>query len=541
MSQVWKDVQETTHSVQASTRHSRSLTAHDFLHFHTWWRTHSNNRTEDMFQVWKDLQTPTHTVCRPIPGTVEASQPITGFTSPPVGDGRKKTSDDSVTGGLKTCPKCGKTYKHQHTVCRSAPHTVEASQPMACFTPSPLGGGHSERSEESVQGLKTCPRCGKTYKHQHTVCRPASHTVESSQPMACFTPSSLGGGHRERSDESVRGEPKTCPRCGKTYKYQHTVCKPIQETGEASHVTAPFVNSAGGGGHTHTVDEGATGGLKTCPKCGKTYKHQHTVCRPASHTVEASQLMVCFTPLPGGRSETSDESVRGEPKTCPKCGKTYKYQHTVCRPAPGSASASTSSPDRFWNGKEISRDGQYDSDSFSTRPPASLESTEYKQTSDGQKVCLKCGKTYKRQHTVCRPASEPCSGSEGSASSRESRSLTSALNTGALEDEAQTVIEKLQIEASANPVHDGLAFFDDEVVVSRHEKETVAHAFEGFRKRILSILGDSTSWRWVALNSGSSYDGTKVSFAPTCPAECLANANRCVFDKLKAKYSASGS
>ena len=73
-------------------------------------------------------------------------------------------------------------------------------------------------------------------------------------------------------------------------------------------------------------------------------------------------------------------------------------------------------------------------------------------------------------------------------------------------------MEVLGLEAAAKPNSEVAKFIDAEVTVKRHEKEVVAGAVRNFRDGIVEQLKESTNWNWNYLNSGSSYDGTKVTW-----------------------------
>ena len=76
-------------------------------------------------------------------------------------------------------------------------------------------------------------------------------------------------------------------------------------------------------------------------------------------------------------------------------------------------------------------------------------------------------------------------------------------------------MEVLGLEAAAKPNSEVAKFIDAEDTVKRHEKEVVAGAVRNFRDGIVEQLKESTNWNWNYLNSGSSYDGTKVTLLVT--------------------------
>lgn len=72
---------------------------------------------------------------------------------------------------------------------------------------------------------------------------------------------------------------------------------------------------------------------------------------------------------------------------------------------------------------------------------------------------------------------------------------------------------ELNIRGTANPKQDLDKFFDDEVKLMQKEKEQAGDYFNRLRDIMMKKLREMTPWTWNYLNSGSHYDGVKVSRA----------------------------
>lgn len=95
--------------------------------------------------------------------------------------------------------------------------------------------------------------------------------------------------------------------------------------------------------------------------------------------------------------------------------------------------------------------------------------------------------------------------------------------------EADEVMKAAEIEKSPNPTRQGNQFFDDEVKLGGDEKRHAAHEFSRLRNNLLESLDTGSEWKWEVLNSGSSYDGTKVQKDNCFCLLLKTNLNRCLF------------
>ncbi|KAL8595598.1 hypothetical protein ACOMHN_025635 [Nucella lapillus] len=149
-------------------------------------------------------------------------------------------------------------------------------------------------------------------------------------------------------------------------------------------------------------------------------------------------------------------------------------------------------------------------------------------------VYQQCEKSFKRlsQHkckAVTLPPPAPKDTPQPPAPAQDCRGYRPMIDTSALEEKAQMVMEILQLLPSSHPNSEATSFFEDEVKVKRPEIKDVSFAFNRFRNKFKLQLEESTDISWDILNSGSSYDGTKVTradevdcmFIPHLPSQWL--------------------
>lgn len=96
-------------------------------------------------------------------------------------------------------------------------------------------------------------------------------------------------------------------------------------------------------------------------------------------------------------------------------------------------------------------------------------------------------------------------------------------------NEAEEVMKTAKIEKSPNPTRQGNEFFEDEVKLGGDEKRHAAHEFSRLRNNLLESLDKGSEWKWEVLNSGSSYDGTKVQKDLRFCLLLKTNLNGCLF------------
>ena len=357
---------------------------------------------------------------------------------------------------------------------------------------TPASDGRPVLQSSDSSEKQECPTCGKSFKQL------SKHKCKGS----------------ESSDSSDQQE---CPTCGKSFKQlsKHK-CKGPEAA--PTRDTRPASQSSG------SSDQ------QECPTCGKSFKQL------SKHKCKEPEAAPTRDTRPASQSSGSSDQ-----QECPTCSKSFKQlsKHKCKGPeaaSPQEAEIKQMCPSCNGMFKQLQRHkckASSDVRDVASKEPPPTDETASLNVRGGE--CPTCGKYFDRvqQHKCkagARPKEEPlpCSNTSDGASGscqdsanvretgtllptpRQSVGQTGTLDVGALEKQAEMVIESLKIEPAANPVRGGSAFFGTEVVVDRHEKETVARAFEGFRGRILSDLCESTSWKWIAFNSGSTYDGTKV-------------------------------
>ncbi|XP_076435631.1 uncharacterized protein LOC143275429 isoform X2 [Babylonia areolata] len=402
------------------------------------------------------------------------------------------------------CPTCGREFVRlwQHKC------------PNAASSPSGDTTSHVMSVSRDTQEKHPCPTCGREFVRlwQHKC------------PNAVSSPSSDTTCH-EKSVSLDTKQKQPCPFCGREFErlWQH---KCLALTSSPSDCETNSSNLTGAASDTMEKHK------QPCPTCDREFERlwQHkcpNAARPSSDTSSH------------GKSVSRGSS---EKQPCPICGREFVrlWQHK-CPNAISSPSDDTASHDMSVTretqekqpcptcGREFVRLWQHKCPSAISSPSDDTASHDMSVTRETQEKqpCPTCGREFVRlwQHKCPNAISSPSSETISAADSESSANFSGnerqmfpgnqpVIDTKILEEKAERVIEALQLQVSFKPYSDVVAFFNDEVKVEKKEKGVVASAFNNFRRRIMEQLKESTDCpQWESLNSGSSYDGTKVTRA----------------------------
>ncbi|KAK7109018.1 uncharacterized protein [Littorina saxatilis] len=318
----------------------------------------------------------------------------------------------------------------------------------------------------------------------------------------------------------MSGKEETCPTCGKQFKQlSRHKCKEQ--------------------GATQLSDKDSEGQI--CPTCGKQFKQlSRHKCKEQGATQLSDTINSDF-----GFSKTGCKAPEEGEEECPYCGRTFKqlWRHKCKKQEASSHSSPAAHEDSHLDqvchtcGRTFKQISRHKCKGYAAGPLQQVDSAGHSGARPKVKTepgCFTPGAEAVTETT--RPLGTFAPGTRLQENGRgdpefpqNGRGYCTVIDTASLEEEADCVMSKLGLEALPKPNFEASSFFKAEVRLKEDEKKGVALAFRPFRERIVSDLTESTKWRWQCFNSGSSYDGTKVTradevdcmFHPDLPADWL--------------------
>ncbi|KAK7109014.1 uncharacterized protein [Littorina saxatilis] len=329
-----------------------------------------------------------------------------------------------------------------------------------------------------------CPRCSRCFtpaglpRHKCVDSNPTS--AEALKDKASDTDVAT------KSDNVPEKTKEPCPKCGKLFTRlaSHLYrCKGPESTSQTSDNAAAKKDEKTDC-QNQTTDTGAAN--------GKERRGKENPERPASKS-QANNA-----------GKADDDKPR---QTCPTCGDSFlklSSHSRWCKGLMSEVEATDSKP------VKEKASGKNPTVSKTKRPAAGNEEKTVKQE---EHLCSPKTKLLAQPPTSCI-ARDNVKRDFRSQSAQDDFGYKAIIDTVSLEEEAlESVMKPLKLEPAAKPYTEAKKFFKAEVKLEKHEKDVARYVFNPFREKVTKHLEEATGWKWKCFNSGSSYDGTKVTRA----------------------------